>query len=719
MEMPLPQSREIVLIGGGHTHALLLRRWGMGPLPGARLTLINPSATAPYTGMLPGHVAGLYTRDELEIDLIRLARFAGARAIFGAATGINREAKTIEVEGRPPVAYDIASIDIGITSDMPAIPGFAEHAIAAKPLGPFADRWRAHLDGKAGPCVVIGAGVAGVELALAMKAAMGARGDVALVEADKALSGVAVATRKVLFRELSLAGIALHENARVTRVGAEAVLLEDGRTLPAALTVGAAGARPFEWLGETGLKLTDGYIAVDATLRSSDPAIFAAGDCAHLSHAPRPKAGVFAVRAAPVLAHNLAATARNGALKRFRPQSSYLKLVTLGDGRAVADKWGMALTGEWVWRWKDRIDRAFMDKLAALPSMTMRPPPRRRATGSAEARGTKPLCGGCGAKVGSSALERTLSGLPPMNRADIETGAGDDAAVLAIGGAKQVITTDHLRTFWADPYVFARITALHAMGDVWAMGAKPQAALVQLTLPPLSEPLEERWLAEIIGAAGDAFTTEGASVVGGHTTRGMELTLGFTVTGLVSAHALTLGGAKAGDALVLSRPIGSGTLLAAEMAGDADGRDVERLLQVLSTSQGDAARLLASLATAMTDVTGFGLAGHLARMAEASDLTACLKVADIPIFPGALELAARGTRSSIWEANRAAIPLVADTDDPRAALVFDPQTAGGFLAALPVPDAEPAVEALRNMGHEAAIVGRMEDPAGTPLVLET
>jgi selenide,water dikinase len=717
MRHPLPLAREIVLIGGGHAHALLLRRWGMVPLPGARLTVINPAATAPYTGMLPGYVAGHYDRDALEIDLVRLARFAGARMIFGTVTGIDRAAKLIHVAGRAPVAYDIASVDVGITSDMPDLPGFSEHGIAAKPLGLYARRWRTFLDAGGGPCAVIGGGVAGVELALAMRHAMGPGHAVAVIEAETALTGVGPATRRKLLDEVRAAGITLVENARVERIGAEALHLADGSPIPSRLTVGAAGARPFGWLAETGLDLHEGYIAVDAHLRTSDPAIFAAGDCAHLSHAPRPKAGVFAVRAAPVLAHNLAAAASREPLRRYRPQRSYLKLISLGDRRAVADKWGLAPSGDWVWRWKDRIDRAFMEKLSRLPRMTPPPLPLRRAEGTAEARGPKPLCGGCGAKVGADALDRALARVPGAAREDVETGTGDDAAVLRVGGARQVVTTDHLRAFWDDPYVFARISALHALGDVWAMGAAPQAALVQLTLPPLAPALQERWLAEIMAAASEVFATEDAAIVGGHTTLGAELTLGFTVTGLLEGTALALSGARAGDTLLLTRPIGSGTILAAEMAGDARGGDVEALLGVLTQSQGDAARYLAPLAHAMTDVTGFGLAGHAARMAVASGVTAVLDPGAVPVFPGALALATAGTRSSIWGANREAVPVEVGTSEPRNALLFDPQTAGGFLVSLSENAAREAVGALVEMGHEAAVVGRMEETRGMPLAL--
>ncbi|MEM9426327.1 MAG: selenide, water dikinase SelD [Pseudomonadota bacterium] len=704
MNTALPLTRDIVLIGGGHAHALLLRDWGMDPLPGARLTLINPSATAPYTGMLPGFVAGHYNRDALEIDLVRLARFAGARMIFGRATGIDRDARLIHVPGRPPIAYDFASIDIGITSDMPDLPSFAEHAIAAKPLGPFADRWRAHLEGGGGPVAVIGGGVAGVELALAMWHALPDGTQVTVVEAGTALRGVNDATAQRLRAALDDAGITLLENVEVAEVTADHVILSDGSTCPATLTVGAAGARPFEWLAETGLTLEDGYISVGPYLRAvDDPHVFAVGDCAHLTHAQRPKAGVFAVRAAPILTQNLKAAAADRVLQPFKPQAHYLKLISLGGKSALADRRDRCFGGAWAWRWKDWIDQRFMDRLNHPPPMTPPPLPRLRAEGDV---GTQPLCAGCGAKVGPDVLTRVLATLPEVPREDVVSGPGDDAATLTIGGKHQVLATDHLRAFWADPWLFGRIAAIHALGDIWAMGAMPQAALAQITLPRLSADLQERWLSDVMAAAGDVFAAEGAAIVGGHSTQGAEFTLGFAVTGLLDDARLADAVPKDGDALILTRPIGSGTLLAAEMAGAARGDDVEHMLGVMAFPQGDAARLLAPEARAMTDVTGFGLAGHAARLLKPFGLAASLDLDTLPVYPGAEALAENGIRSTIWQANRDAVRFDGP-HGPRAALLFDPQTAGGLLAAVPADRAPELVTALLDMGHESAVIGHL------------
>ncbi|MDA8587284.1 FAD-dependent oxidoreductase, partial [Rhodobacteraceae bacterium] len=427
--LPLPLTRDVVLIGGGHSHALMLRAWGMDPLPGARLTVINPSATAPYTGMLPGFVAGHYGRDDLEIDLVRLARFAGARMIFGWATGIDRDNKMVHIDGHAPVAYDIASLDIGITSAMHELSGFVEHGIAAKPLGPYSVRWSRHLETGGGPVAVIGGGIAGVELALAMRHAMGADHAVSVVEAQSALAGVGAASRDLLLSEMTEQNINLIENAKVARVEADHIVLEDERNVPSELTVGAAGARPFLWLEDIGLDLTNGFVTVDETLTShNDPNIFAVGDCAHLSKSPRPKAGVFAVRAAPILLDNIQARLTGGALRPFKPQSQYLKLVSLGRKSALADKWGRAIHGDWVWRWKDHIDQTFMQKLDNLPTMKRAALPSKHADGMEAALGPKPLCGGCGSKVGASVLNDVLRDLPAHTRDDISLTAGDDAA---------------------------------------------------------------------------------------------------------------------------------------------------------------------------------------------------------------------------------------------------------------------------------------------------
>jgi selenide, water dikinase len=720
---PFPQIRDLVLIGGGHTHALVLRMWAMNPLPGARVTLINPDPAAPYTGMLPGLVAGHYRREELMIDLVRLARFAGARLILDRATGIDREARLIHLADRPSLPYDLAAIDIGITSDLPTVPGAVQHTVAAKPLGHYAQTWDAFLArGLAFPRIVIlGAGLGGVELALASAHRLrsaGTRPEITLIDqAPTLLPGLPAVIRRRIKTALSAAGVTLRLGTEVLAVGPSSLTLSDGEELGSDFTLTATGACAHPWLAETGLAERGGFLVTDPTLCTSDPRIFAAGDCATIDGDPRPKAGVFAVRAAPVLFRNLRAAFSGQPLRPFHPQGDYLKLISLGEKSAVAEKWGFAVKGPRLWRLKDRIDRKFMDRFGNYPAMATPKAPPIMTDGLASFLQERPLCGGCGAKLGPGVLASALGGLPRPQRPEVRSGPGDDAAVLATSGGVQVITTDHLRSFCNDSRLMARIAALHAMGDIWAMGAVPQVALAQVTLPPLGPDLQARMLAEVMEEAVAVFRSAGADVVGGHSTEGAELTIGFTVTGTAPC-AIAKGGALPGDRLILTKAIGSGTILAAEMAmvqvpGPLMGEIWADCIERMSVAQGSAAAILAPAAHAMTDVTGFGLAGHLLEMLVASGSCATVRLGDIPLMPGALELSQTGQASSLQPANLAAVSWrMTAPQDPRVALLTDPQTAGGLLAAVPADRADCLMAELRAAGHEAAVIG--EVTAGTP-----
>ena len=721
----LPLVKDLVLIGGGHTHALVLRMWAMKPLPGVRLTVINPDPVAPYTGMLPGLIAGHYRREEIMIDLVRLARFAGARVILDRAVGLDRQAQTVLLQGRPPLPYDLVSLDIGITSDLPDLPGFAENTFSAKPLGPYARQWQAFV-ARALPkprVVVIGGGVGGVELALASAHRLrqsGAEPHVTLVDRGAVLlPQMSAKSRRGLQAALAAQGVTVLTAASPAGATPGLVHLQDGRSLPSDFTLTVAGARPQPWLAETGLDLHEGFIRVDARLSSSDPLIFAAGDCAFLSHAPRPKAGVYAVRAAPVLFDNLRASLTGQSLRPFQPQKDYLKLISLGAQSALADKWGLRAGGPWLWRLKDRIDRKFMTKFADYPTMTAPALPRHPVHGLTEAMGDKPLCGGCGAKVGAQGLSAMVAALPHPHRPEVLTGAGDDAAILQTATGVQVLTTDHLRAFTSDPRLMARLTAIHALGDIWAMGATPQVALAQIILPRLSPSLQGRMLAEVMDAAAEVFTAAGADVVGGHTSQGAELTVGFTVTGS-AARPVAKGGARPGDALILTKAIGSGTILAAEMAmarlpdlmlGEAVAACFAQMQRPLA----EASRVLSPQAHAMTDVTGFGLAGHLIEMMTASATTAHLWLDRVPLMTGAEALTAAGEHSSLATANRAALLgriRGQGLSTSRGALLFDPQTCGGLLAAVPQDLAAALIAQLDAAGDtNAAIIGQVTEGA--------
>lgn len=697
MKALIPQTHDVLLIGGGHAHALVLRMWAMNPLPGVNLIVVNPDPIAAYSGMLPGFVAGHYARDDMEIDLLRLARAAGAQIILGRVIGMDLTRREAHFEGRPPIGFDIASIDIGITTE---IPNLGPHAIPAKPLGNFAAKWAEFRAHGGGDIAVIGGGLAGAELALAMAHA---RPDcpVRLIDKGAGLSGLSNRARAEVEKNLKAADIAFLPHRTPCEITAKHVRFSDGKEAPSRFTLLAAAPRAQDWPEAAGLACECGFITTRPTLQTSDPAIFAVGDCAHMAWAPRPKAGVYAVRQAPILFHNLRASAMGRKLRRYHPQKHYLKLISLGDKRAVAQRGAVSLAAPLLWHWKDRIDRKFMAKLRPAP---MQPKlPRQRASGGNDA----PLCAGCGAKVGRGVLAETLAALPASPRPDLRSAPGDDAAILEIGGQMQVLTCDHLRAFTHDPALMTRIALTHALGDLWAMGATPQSALAQIILPRMSADLQRRRMSEITKIATEMLAAEGAALIGGHSSLGAEMTIGFTLTGLCDAP-ITLAGARSGDALVLTKPIGSGTILAAEMAMQAAPRDVAACYAAMAQSQRQASKILRETARAMTDVTGFGLAGHLAGICAASKVGAEIALDQVPVMSGALALAEAGIRSSLWEDNRRGAGPIAAPDSARAALMFDPQTSGGLLAAVPQSEAK----RICGAGIGAVQIGRITESQG-------
>ncbi|MCP3868701.1 MAG: selenide, water dikinase SelD, partial [Gammaproteobacteria bacterium] len=236
--------------------------------------------------------------------------------------------------------------------------------------------------------------------------------------------------------------------------------------------------------------------------------------------------------------------------------------------------------GRLIWTWKDWIDRRFMLRFNELPEMDQKAGPDLGGIADVEAiRELSTLamrCGGCGAKVGSKVLGRVINRLPAQRRDDVLIGldSPDDAAVFEVPPGKVMVqSVDYFRAFIDDPYTFGRIAANHALGDIFAMGAEAQSALAIATVPYGRERIVEQTLSELMSGALDTLAPTGAVLAGGHSSEGAELAFGLTVNGLIAKDALLRkGGMQPGDTLILTKPIGTGTLFAADMRGKAKGR---------------------------------------------------------------------------------------------------------------------------------------------------
>ena len=712
MQQRVAIAQDLVLVGGGHAHVHVLKSFGMRPAPGVRVTLVARDVETPYSGMLPGWVAGHYRFDECHIDLGRLTRFAGARLICDEAIGLDRCNRRLLCRGHPPIRYDFLSLDIGSTPGVDDVPGADEHTIAVKPIAHFAARWEALLararDMRGLRLVIVGGGAGGVELALSAQYRLRMLGvaplEVALVTREALLPSHNPRVRHRFKRIFAERRIDVLTGSAVIRVEPGQLVCADGRQIAfdEALWVTEAGAAP--WLAKTGLSLTaGGFVAIDEFLCSTgDQHIFAAGDVATMIAHPREKAGVYAVRQGPPLAANLRRALAGVQLRRAIPQRRGLALIGTGDEHAIASRGPFAAQGAYLWRLKDWIDRRWMRRYRELPEMQPVP-------------GEDPMrCGGCAAKVPAAVLGSVMAQLQPATNDAVTIGldSPDDAALIAFPGAPPLLqTVDFFRAMVDDPYLFGRIAATHALGDIYAMGGQPETALAIATLPAARPAIVEHDLFHMLRGGLDVLEPAGAVLIGGHSAEGAELALGFAVTGRPPAgRLLRKGGLRSGDRLILTKPLGTGVILAADGRGLAPARAVDdALATMLQSAAGSAASLLAHGATACTDVTGFGLLGHLLEMLRASEKDAALDPESIPALDGALDMLGRGITSSLHADNLAALAaLDLGEAHPIAPLLIDPQTAGGLLAGIPADRAASCLGELQRLGYRAAVIGRVE-----------
>jgi selenide,water dikinase len=461
----------------------------------------------------------------------------------------------------------------------------------------------------------------------------------------------------------------------------------------------AINAGTQSWLADSGLACDDqGFVQVDHFLRSvSHPNVFAVGDSAAFTPMPLPKAGFYAVRQGPVLTHNLVATFNRRALRPYRPQHHFLSLLTTGERYAVASRGSFFIKGKWVWQWKNFIDRRFMARFKPKPMAV-------KDDGHEVMR-----CGGCGAKVSNSILQNVLDQLDIKKNVDVVSGRGDDAAIINPPvDMHWVQSVDFFRSFIDDPYLFGRVAANHGLGDIHAMGAKPHSVLVTAVIPYSQPAIMQETLLHVMQGALRVLDEEEAVLIGGHSGEGHELAFGLTVNGVLKpGHALTKAGLNHGDSLILTKPLGTGVLLAANMAARCEGRWLDNALKFMLQSNRDAATILQKYgARSCTDITGFGLLGHALEMFTASKCGAVLTLDAIPVLDGALQCSAEGVQSTLYNANKEAYSYQSNIDEhPVLPLLFDPQTAGGLLAGIPADQTEACLRDLTDAGYTAAKIG--------------
>jgi selenide,water dikinase len=365
---------KLLLIGGGHSHVEVIRRFARQRVANLHMTLVNPTTHTPYSGMLPGLIAGHYSYRQCHIDLPALARTAGCRYVAAAVIGLHADAKLAFCDNGEMLEYDVASIDIGSTPATLGIAGASRHGLKVKPTDRFLSAWDAVLErarNKSLPdgfrIVMAGGGAAGVEVLLAIRHRLIDAGfsgaQYAIVsDRDDLLPGHGERTRALFGHVLKERGVEIYLRRRIVAATRDAAVSVEGKRIAADLLIWATGAAAAGWPRACGLAVDErGFIRVDDRLQVvGRPDLFASGDIASMDGYARPRSGVYAVRHGPPLAQNLRRVLDGKPLVSYHPQELALALISTGDRYAVASRGRFFACGAWVWRWKDWIDRRFM-----------------------------------------------------------------------------------------------------------------------------------------------------------------------------------------------------------------------------------------------------------------------------------------------------------------------------------------------------------------------
>ncbi|MEL7496937.1 MAG: selenide, water dikinase SelD [Planctomycetota bacterium] len=745
----------IVLLGVGHTNAHVLRMWKMEPLDNAQLVCISNFPIATYSGMMPGVLAGQYDVPDMEIDLVRLCQSAGARLIVGDVTAIDAANREIHFRDRPSLAFDVLSIGVGsrptfngvelVTAEgvieFDELDHSASQLIAIKPMQTYLDRLKQRIETLASPSrplkiSIVGGGIGSIEIAFCLDQRLktdpaalgmpaGARYEICLVTGAAEIgAGLNDSTRNRVQQVCADRGIAVKTGSRVSRIvdGDNPRLeLKDGSELSSDLTIWATSAVAPGLLDRFDFEKDDnGFLITRSTLQlTSHDRILAVGDTGSIENELLPKAGVYAVRQGPVLWDNIRRLVWNRKLTNYAPQRTFLKLINSADGKSIAEYGNRSFSGRWCWWLKDRIDRKFMKMYQDYTPMEMvdvSPVDTEEAM----------RCLGCGGKIGSQLLSQVLRELevPPHEDVIIGLDHPDDAAVVRTRDGRVTVTTDFFASPLYDPYVVGRIAMLNSASDCFVMGAQPTSALAIVELPLGHPRAQLQVMRELMAGAVDELKKMGATIVGGHSIEGPRLTAGFTVLGYQLADPKTKGMLEVGDQLILTKPIGSGVLLAAQMQAKLDGRSYLELVDSMLQSNQIALELIQSEdVSAITDVTGFGLGGHLIEMLRASQKSAAINLNDVPLYPGCLELIESGIESTLAPDNQ----LIVETIDfrcngvgeNRIAPLYDPQTCGGLLLGVKPAAAERVLAKLNDAGFgQSQIIGEVVPNDGDKVFLQ-
>ncbi|MDC1022998.1 selenide, water dikinase SelD [Alphaproteobacteria bacterium] len=715
-----PITNDLILVGGGHSHLILIMQFSKKIIEGTRITLISNEIDIPYSGMIPGFIEGTYSWRDSHIDLYKLASRLNIRFIHSKVIKISSQNKEVHFNNRPAIKFDILSINSGIQSNYNNIKGAKKYCVPVKPISRLANNFFGEIK-DTNAIAFIGGGAGSVELALALRKRYITDKPHLKITIITGKNGLLSSfpkqlkqTSKNTLKEFS---INIIENTEVIEVKHNKIIMSDEKILYIDKCILSTNAMAPDWLKDTDIKLNNkGFIVVNNAFQTNNDFIFAAGDIVDFDNQNFKKAGVYAVRSGKPLAQSIKSYIKNKVGKNYKFSKNYLALIGLSNGYTIGTKYNFSYSSRFNSFLKKYIDQRFINKFNKLNYMKNKNMlniinesiPFLKILSQKNSNEINPMqCRGCGAKVPFAALKNTL--------AKNITATSDDASSI-LNYPNLFHTIDMINAIISDPYLLGKIAANHSLSDIIAVKSNPISALMILQLP-LSRPnINSRDLEQVSLGAKEIFDKHNCPINGGHTMIGKDNdpVIGFTITG-ESKYTKNKNydnyKLKNNDVLVLTEKIGSGIIFAGINNNMIDSHYQNDVISQMTIGN----FLFSSISQdlnilSMTDITGFGLANHLLNLIKRDNNKSGLTIfpQKIPIFSGVKEAIDRNVKSSLFQSNYdTAIKHIIYGREKLLIdeILYDPQTVGGLAFVIPKEEKNKQFAILKKYKINYAEIG--------------
>ena len=653
-------EKDLVLIGGGHSHLNVLKSFSMNKIDGLRITLISDVYETPYSGMLPGFIENDYSLEDIQIDLYKICFHGNFRFINCKVNNIDGNKNLIYFKDRPPLSFDYLSINIGINNDTKKIKNAEKFALRLKPISKINyNEITNNLKGK--KLGIIGSGPAGVEISLALKKRYNDI-DIILFTGKRGLLGnYSNSSKNSILKKLSEANIKVIFKDEVVEINKNKIVTKSSKIYLIDKAILSTNGVPPNWLKKTNLKLSqNGFIQTNDKLQTNFNHIFAAGDIIRFSDKDLTKSGVYAVKSGLILTKNIRRFILKKSLINYNPQKYYLSIIGLSNGKALAYKYNLHLTSKFILSLKKYIDLNFINKFKLYNKINYKK--------------NFMECKGCASKINLETLKFSL----PKNIIM----SSEDASQIT-KGSQYVNSIDMITSIVTDPFLLGKISANHALSDIYASFAKPVSSLMILQLPKSSNKVHAEDLKQIQEGAQLVLNENSCVLSGGHTMIGEDENpvIGFSIVGKIFKKSPNQ--IKNKDVVILTEKLGTGIIFAGVNSNTISSKYIKNVTNQLERGNIKLGKIINQITPLeATDITGYGLGNHLINLIDRNKHIKGITILKdkIKLFEGVLECLQKNVNSSFYEQNFSygKNKILFKNCDLINRIFFDPQTVGGI-----------------------------------------